>query len=46
MSCLDCKERSQRPVKTMLSGGLMSSGQIASESITIELENNMYAITV
>ena len=30
----------------MLSGGLMSSGEITSESVTIELENNLYAITV
>jgi hypothetical protein len=45
ISILECKEVSQRPVTTILSGGLMSTGEISSSSITIELENNLYALT-
>jgi len=32
-------------VKTILSGGLTSTGEISSRSITIELEHNLYAFT-
>lgn len=43
---LQGKERSQRPVNTILSGGLVSTADITSNSVTIELENNLYALTV
>ena len=46
VSMFECKERSRRPVKTILSGGLVSTGEIKANSLTIELENNLYALTV
>jgi hypothetical protein len=45
ISLFEAKERSHRPVKSILSGGLMSTGQIETKSITIELDNNLYALT-
>jgi len=43
---LDSKERSQRPLNTILTGGLMSTGEISCSSLTIELEKNLYALYV